>query len=143
MCAARNFLLKKFSQIMLARVSAKTGIQIPARTAIGPGLYIGHGISVVIHPNTVIGDNFTVSQFTTIGSNKNTPAQIGNNVYVGPGCCIVEDVKIGNNARIGAGSVVVKDVAANTTVGGNPAKVISQKHNDPNDPNIWRQSDGA
>ena len=54
-------------------------------------------------------------------------AQIGNNVYIGPSVCIVEDVKIGDGVTIGAGSVIVKDVEAGTTVAGNPAKVISHK----------------
>ena len=66
-----------------------------------------------------------ISQFLSIGSNKGTPAVIGDNVYIGPNVCIVEDVHIGNNATIGAGAVVVKDVPENATVVGVPAKVIS------------------
>lgn len=52
---------------------------------------------------------------------------IGDNVYIGPSVCIVENVSIGDNATIGAGAVVVKDVPANATVAGVPAKVISEK----------------
>jgi len=37
-------------------------------------------------------------------------AQIGNNVYIGPSVCIVEDVKIGDGVTIGAGSVIVKEI---------------------------------
>jgi serine O-acetyltransferase len=85
-------------------------------------------MSLVVHPYTVIGENCNLSQFTTIGSNKNTPATIGNNVYIGPGCSIVEDVTIGDNAIIGAGSVVTRSIPANVTAAGNYAKVISQKH---------------
>lgn len=66
------------------------------------------------------------------------PAAIGDNVYIGPGCSIFENVTIADNARIGARSVVVKDVPANTTVAGNPARVVSQNHNNPDDPNMWR-----
>lgn len=44
-----------------------------------------------------------MSQFLTIGNNKGTPTTICDNVYIGSGVCIVEDVKIGNNVKIGQG----------------------------------------
>lgn len=66
-------------------------------------------------------------QFSTIGSLVNNAAQIGDNIYIGPSVCIVENVSIGDNATIGAGSVVVKDVPMDSTVAGNPAKIISMK----------------
>ena len=78
----------------------------------------------MINGKTIIGDNCNISQFLTIGSNKETPAKIGNNVYIGPNVCLVENVMIGDNAKIGAGAVVVKDVPANATAVGNPARVI-------------------
>lgn len=106
---------------------AKTGIWIQARTQIGYGLYIGHGIGLVVNPTARIGNNCNLSQFMTIGANDGKAAVIGDNVYIGPSVCIVEDVEIGNNATIGAGAVVVKDVPMNATVAGVPAKIISYK----------------
>ena len=114
-----------FACYMHRRLSRKWGIQIPRTAKIGYGLYIGHGVGIVINPNTVIGNNVNLSQFLTIGSNKGTPAVIGDNVYIGPSVCIVEDVKIGNNVTIGAGSVVTKDVPENATVAGVPVKVLN------------------
>jgi|SRR5690606_2825530 len=128
LCEANSRLIRLVAILMHDRLSKKFGIQIPRHTRIGKGLYIGHHMAVVVHPFTVIGENCNLSQFTTIGSNKNTPARIGNNVYIGPGCSIVEDVTIGDNVIIGAGAVVVKSIPANCTAAGNPAKVISQKH---------------
>ena len=90
-------------------------------------IYIGHGVGIIINPKTTLGNNCNISQFLTIGSNKGTPATIGDNVYIGPSVCIVEDVKIGNNVTIGAGAVVVKDIPENATVAGVPAKVISER----------------
>lgn len=116
-----------FSDMDAQAAFQKYGIQIPRRCKIGYGFYIGHGIGIVINGGTVIGNNVNISQFLTIGSNKGTPAVIGDNVYIGPNVCIVEDVHIGNNATIGAGSVVVKDVPEGATVAGVPAKVISYK----------------
>ena len=111
--------------LMHKHLTAKYGIQIPRNTKIGYGLYIGHGVGIVINGGTVIGNNVNISQFLSIGTNKCTPAVIGDNVYIGPNVCIVEDVHIGNNATVGAGAVVVKDVPENATVAGVPAKVIS------------------
>lgn len=111
--------------LMHRRLTRKYGIQISRKTSIGYGLYIGHGVGIVINPKTIIGNNVNISQFLTIGSNKGTPAIIGDNVYIGPSVCIVEDVKIGDNSSIGAGSVVTKDVPANATVAGVPAKVLN------------------
>ena len=100
-------------------------IQIQRETKIGYGLYIGHGGPIVVNPNAIIGNNCNLSQFTTIGSNTSKGAIIGDNTYVGPNVCIVEDVKIGNNVTIGAGSVVTKDIPDNATAVGNYAKVIN------------------
>ena len=52
-------------------------------------------------------------------------ANIGDNVYIGPNVCIVEDVIIGNNVTIGTGSVVTKSIPDNATVAGNYAKVLN------------------
>lgn len=100
-------------------------IQILRKTKIGYGLYISHGGPVVVNPSTVIGDNCNLSQFVTIGSNEGKAAVIGDNVYIGPNTCIVEDVSIGDNATIGAGSVVTKDIPSNATAAGNYAKVLN------------------
>jgi serine O-acetyltransferase len=126
LCSERNFFYR-LAIIMTNRLSNKHGLQIPKQTKIGHGLYIGHGIGIVINESAVIGNNCNLSQFTTIGSNDGPAAIIGDNVYIGPSVCIVENVIIGNNATIGAGAVVTKDVPENATVAGVPAKVISYK----------------
>ena len=49
-----------------------------------------------------------------------------NNVRVATGAIVIGGIQIGDNATIGAGAVVVKDVPSNTTVVGNPARIIKQ-----------------
>lgn len=120
-----NYLLVKIlAKIYYRHISRKFGLQIPPSTKIEEGLYIGHGIGIVINGKTKIGKNCNISQFLTIGSNKGTPATIGDNVYIGPHVCIVENVKIGNNVKIGAGTVVIHDVPDGATTVGNPNRII-------------------
>lgn len=117
-------ILYPIAKFMHYRLSRKYGIQIPISTNIGYGFYIGHGVGIVVNSTAKIGDNVNISQFTTIGAHGQA-ATIGDNVYIGPSVCIVNDVKIGHNVAIGAGSVVVKDIENNATVAGVPAKVLN------------------
>lgn len=113
---------------LIARwINVRHKIGIERDTEIGYGFRIVHGGPVVINSSAVIGDNVDFYQFSTVGSMFLHAAHIGNEVYIGPSVCIVEDVTIGDGVTIGAGSVVVKDVEAGVTVAGNPAHVISRK----------------
>ena len=126
-CRSRNPIIRIFSKLMHHHLTLKYGVSIPWKTQIGYGLFIGHPIGIIINGETIIGNNCNLSQFTTIGTNHERAAVIGDNVYIGPNVCVVEDVRIGDNSTIGAGSVVVKDVPEDSTVAGCPAKVISMK----------------
>ena len=102
-------------------------INIGYKCKIGYGLYIGHGGPCIVSDSTIIGNNCNLSQFVTIGTNEGKAADIGDNVYIGPGVCVVEHVSIGSNVTIGAGSVVVKNIPDNATAVGNPAHVVGYK----------------
>jgi acetyltransferase-like isoleucine patch superfamily enzyme len=52
---------------------------------------------------------------------------VGSNVWIGYGACILRGVKVGDNAVIGTNAVVAADVPANAVVGGVPAKVIRMR----------------
>lgn len=110
---------------LLWLIRPRRAMEIGLTAKVGYGLYIGHEGPVIINGTATIGNNVNLSQFTTIGSNHGHAATIGDNVYIGPNVCIVEDVEIGSNATIGAGSVVTKDIPDNATAAGNYAKVLN------------------
>ena len=124
MCHTKG-LSRLWGKILWKLNRTKHSIRIPLNTRIGYGLFISHGGPVVVNPTAVIGNNCNLSQFSTIGSNENHAAIIGDNTYIGPNVCIVEDVTIGSNVTIGAGSVVTKDIPDNATAAGNYAKVLN------------------
>lgn len=110
-------------------ISLSTGIHIPIEATIGEGLYIGHWGGIVVHPNTVMGENCNLSQEVTIGeggrgNNRGVPV-IGDRVYIGPGAKIFGNITIGNDVAIGANAVVNKSVPDNAVVGGVPAVVLN------------------
>ena len=114
-----------FTKMMLNRYKLKYGIFIPAKTRIGYGMYIQHCFGIVINPTAVIGNNIHLSQFTSIGANTPQAAKIGDNIYMGPGAIIIDDVEIGSGACIGGGAVVVKNVKSEAVVGGVPARELN------------------
>ncbi len=120
----RDGWLWPFAEFKHRMMSRKYGIEIPWKTKIGYGLFLSHGVGIIINETSVIGNNCNIGSFTTIGSNKGKAAKIGDNVWIGPSVCIVEDVTIGDNVTIGAGSVVTHDIPNNATAAGVPARVL-------------------
>ena len=106
-----------------------TGIEIHPGARIGQGLFIDHGMGVVIGETAEIGDDCHLLQGVTLGGTsthrtKRHPT-LGNGVIVGAGAKLIGAVEIGDNARIGAGSVGVTNVPANATVVGVPGHVVA------------------
>ncbi|EFB32307.1 bacterial transferase hexapeptide repeat protein [Segatella oris F0302] len=122
-----NYLLSRMSRLLCLYIGSCLRISIQRNTKIGYGFHIAHGGPVVVNASAIIGDNVDIYQYTTIGSSFFHAAKVGNNVYIGPSVCIVEDIRIGDGATIGAGAVVVNDIKEGTTVAGNPARVVSNK----------------
>ncbi|MEX2227286.1 MAG: serine O-acetyltransferase [Dehalococcoidia bacterium] len=106
-----------------------TGIEIHPGATIGEGLFIDHGMGVVIGETAEIGDDCHLLQGVTLGGTsthrtKRHPT-LGSRVTVGAGAKLIGAVEVGDNARIGAGSVVVTNVPPNATVVGVPGHVVA------------------
>jgi serine O-acetyltransferase len=105
-----------------------TGIEIHPAACIGAGVFIDHGMGVVIGETAEVGDDVTLYQGVTLGGTslkreKRHPT-LERNVVVGTGAAILGALRVGEGARIGGGSVVVADVPPNSVVVGIPGKVI-------------------
>ena len=107
-----------------------TGIEIHPGARIGEGVFIDHGMGVVIGETAIVGNNVTMYQGVTLGGtgkeNEDRHPKIRHGVLIGAGAKILGNIEIGHCARIAAGSVVVKPVPHNVTVAGVPAKVVGE-----------------
>lgn len=103
-----------------------TGIEIHPGAKIGKGLFIDHGMGVVIGETAEVGDDVVIYHGVTLGgTGKDTGKRhptVGNNVIIGAGAKILGPIVIGDGAKIGANSVVLKNVPAEATAVGIPAE---------------------
>lgn len=105
-----------------------TGIEIHPGATLGKGIFIDHGMGVVIGETAIVGDYALIYQGATLGSTgkqagKRHPT-LGENVVVGAGAKVLGNIQIGDNVRIGAGSVVLQDIPADSTVVGIPGRIV-------------------
>lgn len=108
----------------------RTGIEIHPGATIGKGLFIDHGMGVVIGETAVIGDNCLIYQGATLGGTgkdkgKRHPT-LGNNVLVGAGAKVLGPFKVGNNVKIAANAVVLNEIPDNCTAVGVPARIVKK-----------------
>ena len=109
-----------------------TGIEIHPAARIGTGLFIDHGMGLVIGETTEIGNNVTLYHGVTLGGvstkkGKRHPT-LEDGVVVGAGAQVLGAIHIGACSRIGANAVVVKDVPRDSVVVGVPGRVAEHKN---------------
>ena len=104
-------------------------VWLPSSCKIGKNFTLGYnGLGVVIHGDCEIGDNCHINQNVTIGRNFKdfkVPV-IGDDVYIGAGSVVFGEISIGNNCMVGSNSLINKSVLPNTTMAGNPAKILER-----------------
>jgi serine O-acetyltransferase len=117
---------------------AITGVEIHPAARIGEGLFIDHGMGVVIGETAEVGDNVTLYQGVTLGgtgfeSGKRHPT-VQDNVTIGSGAKLLGPITIGHGAKIGANTVVIHDAPPNSTVVGNPGHPVRVEGRRPEGP---------
>lgn len=109
-----------------------TGIEIHPGATIGDGVFIDHGMGVVIGETAEVGDNVTIYHGVTLGGtgkeNGKRHPTIGSNVVIGAGAKVLGAIYIGDNSKIGANSVVLKNMPENATIVGIPAVNKNKKY---------------
>lgn len=131
---AHWFYVRKYytiARIISQRARNKTGIEIHPGATIGKGLFIDHGMGVVIGETAVIGDNCLLYQGVTLGGTgkdkgKRHPT-LGNNVLVGAGAKVLGPFTVGNNVKIAANAVVLNAIPDDCTAVGVPARIVRRK----------------
>ena len=118
---------------LLAKMNAQfwrfiTGIEIHPGAEIGEGVFIDHGMGVVIGETAVIEDDVVLFHGVTLGgTGKHTGKRhptVKKGAMLSTNVQILGPITIGENAKIGASAVVLEDVPANVTAVGIPAKVV-------------------
>jgi serine O-acetyltransferase len=113
-----------------------TGIEIHPGASIGDGVFIDHGMGVVVGETAEIGDGCTIYQGVTLGGTSLTKGAkrhptLGKNVVVSAGAKVLGGFLVGDGAKIGSNAVVIKPVPAGATAVGIPARIIpSKEHTD-------------
>lgn len=131
---AHWFYMRKYytiARIISQRARNKTGIEIHPGATIGKGLFIDHGMGVVIGETAVVGDNCLLYQGVTLGGTgkdkgKRHPT-LGNNVLVGAGAKVLGPFTVGNNVKIAANAVVLNAIPDDCTAVGVPARIVRRK----------------
>ena len=128
----RKGLLRLLHLISYKKIQSKTKVLLPLTVQAEGGLCFWHGGPAVINENTVFGKNVTIMQYVTIGAEnrgkrKGAP-QIGNEVYIGAGACVVGKIVIGDDVLIAPNAYVNFDVPSHSIVLGNPGRIISKQN---------------
>ena len=120
--------LKLLARIVSQISRRRTGIEIHPAASISPGVFIDHGMGVVIGETAEVGVGTVIYQGVTLGgtgkqTGKRHPT-VGEHCVISAGAKVLGDITIGDYAKVGAGAVVLRDVPPHATVVGVPARVV-------------------
>jgi serine O-acetyltransferase len=109
-----------------------TGVEIHPGAQIADGVFIDHGMGVVIGETAVVEEGCIIFKGVVLGGTslerRLRHPHLHRNVVVGSNACVLGAIDIGEGARIGSSSVVIKDVPPGATVVGVPGRIVREKH---------------
>jgi serine O-acetyltransferase len=105
-----------------------TGIEIHPGAQLGEGVFIDHGMGIVIGETAIVGDDVLIYQGvilggTTTNKGKRHPT-VEKGAIIGAGAKVMGNITIGEYAKIGTGAVVLKDVPPESTCVGVPGRIV-------------------
>ena len=124
--------LYRHQWFLLARIHSQfwrflTGIEIHPGAKIAPGVFIDHGMGVVIGETAEVERDVVLFHGVTLGgTGKDTGKRhptVRQGAFISANAQILGRIEIGAGSKIGAGAVVLEDIPADATAVGVPAKV--------------------
>lgn len=122
-----------WARLLSMKARLLTGIEIHPGAVIGQGVFIDHGMGVVIGETCTIGNNVVIYHGVTLGATGNEKEKtrrhpkIGNNVTIGAGAALLGSITVGCGAKIGAGALVIRNVPCGATVVNDPARIVQSE----------------
>ena len=114
------------SAIVAWSVKLNEGVVVAANAVLNPFAKIGTGViintSAIVEHECVIGDFSHIAPAAVLCGN----VKVGKRSFIGANSVIKQGVTIGDDVIVGAGSVVISDIPNNTTVVGNPGRILKK-----------------
>lgn len=120
-------LIRFFRTRYYFKLANSFGVEIPLNVSIGKGFIIWHTQGIVLHENTIIGDNCAILHQVTMGNSYKNPTyapKIGSGAIIGAGAKIIGPVSVGDYVTVGANAVVTHDLPDYCTAAGIPARIL-------------------